>query len=60
MILRLREAHISNLEKARSAEGVTDLEAETIVRAIYLCVDTIVCSPTLYYAVCRLHAHVIV
>ncbi|XP_065913181.1 kinesin-like protein KIF15-B isoform X2 [Dysidea avara] len=30
MILRLREAHISNLEKARSADGVTDLEAETI------------------------------
>ena len=32
MILRLREAHISNLEKARQDEGF-DLETETIVSA---------------------------
>ena len=33
MILRLREAHISNLEKARKDEGFSDLESETIVSA---------------------------
>jgi len=37
MILRLREAHINNLEKARSAEGVSDLEAETIVCTSCVC-----------------------
>ena len=31
MILKLREAHISNLEKARQDEGFPDLETETIV-----------------------------
>ena len=34
MILRLREAHISNLEKARQDEGFPDLETETIVSAL--------------------------
>ena len=42
MILKLREAHISNLEKSRQDEGFSDLETETIVSTLliitYVCV----------------------
>ena len=32
MILKFREAHINDLQKALKKEGTVDLEAETVVR----------------------------
>ena len=56
MILKLREAHISNLEKARQDEGFSDLETETIVSlTARLLFDKHVYNKTLRIHKCVMH-----